>query len=227
MLKLSSERRLSFLALLLTTASLSGCGISSGLNPASSTPTQTSGSWSMKISPSTAQVLTSGTQQFSVQITSPLPYSLPAGTHISNPPTSTVTWTVNGIPGGNSAIGKIDNQGLYSAPATLPNPTSVKVTALLNSLFSSTATVALYDLTGHKVNLNWISVPSVQGYYVYRGGQTGGPYSKISALEPAASYVDNTVKSGQSYYYVVTSFTTGSGESTYSNEVEVNVPSTP
>jgi len=76
----------------------------------------------------------------------------------------------------------------------------------------------------HKVILNWISVPSVEGYYVYRGRQTGGPYTKISTLRPAASYVDNTVKSGQTYYYVVTSLSSGTGESGYSAEVQALIP---
>src|SRR5262245_49953790 len=40
-----------------------------------------------------------------------------------------VTWTVNGIPGGDAAVGVIDGTGLYTAPATLPSPSSFLITA--------------------------------------------------------------------------------------------------
>jgi hypothetical protein len=75
----------------------------------------------------------------------------------------------------------------------------------------------------HKVILSWISEPSVEGYYVYRGLETGGPYTKISALQPTASYIDNAVKSGKTYYYVVTSLSS-SGESGYSDQVQAVIP---
>jgi uncharacterized protein (DUF1800 family) len=40
-----------------------------------------------------------------------------------------VTWTVNGIPGGNTTIGTINAQGVYTAPAVVPNPNLVVVQA--------------------------------------------------------------------------------------------------
>jgi len=40
-----------------------------------------------------------------------------------------VTWTVNGIAGGNSQIGTINAQGVYTAPAVVPNPNLVVVQA--------------------------------------------------------------------------------------------------
>ena len=66
--------------------------------------------------------------------------------------------------------------------------------------------------------------PPMQGYYVYRGNQTGGPYSKISSLLPATSYIDASVSSGQTYYYVVTALGSGSQESGYSNEAVAAIP---
>jgi len=30
----------------------------------------------------------------------------------------------------------------------------------------------------------------IQGYYVYRGGQSRGPYTKISSLQPGTTYAD-------------------------------------
>jgi fibronectin type 3 domain-containing protein len=76
----------------------------------------------------------------------------------------------------------------------------------------------------HKVILNWSPEPSNHGYYVYRGGQSGGPFTKISGLQPASSYTDTTVSSGQTYYYVVTTLNPGNQESGYSNEVQAVIP---
>jgi hypothetical protein len=77
----------------------------------------------------------------------------------------------------------------------------------------------------HSVDLSWNpDASTVLGYYVYRGNQTGGPYTKISALLPATSYVDATVSSGLIYYYVVTALGSGSVESSYSNEAVAAIP---
>ena len=58
-----------------------------------------------------------------------------------------VTWSVNGIPGGNTIVGTIDARGLYRAPATLPNPNFVKVSAssVAGPWASATAPVTLYN----------------------------------------------------------------------------------
>ena len=40
-----------------------------------------------------------------------------------------VTWTVNGVAGGNSTVGTIGATGTYTAPLTLPTPNAVTVTA--------------------------------------------------------------------------------------------------
>ena len=40
--------------------------------------------------------------------------------------TSSVTWTVNGIPRGNAVFGTIDVEGFYEAPASVPTPSTVR-----------------------------------------------------------------------------------------------------
>src|SRR6266851_2752887 len=40
-----------------------------------------------------------------------------------------VDWSVNGVPGGNNTVGTITPSGLYTAPANVPNPPTVSVTA--------------------------------------------------------------------------------------------------
>src|SRR5437773_393720 len=70
-------------------------------------------STAVHVSPSTAIVATSTTQQFTV-------------TGITN---TTVNWSVNGTAGGNSTVGTISASSLYTAPSSIPNPATVQVTA--------------------------------------------------------------------------------------------------
>ncbi len=79
----------------------------------------------------------------------------------------------------------------------------------------------------HSVTLNWnaSSSSNVVGYNVYRGGQAGGPYSKLnSALDTGTTDTDLTVSGGQTYYYVVTAVNSTGVESSYSNQVQAVIP---
>lgn len=49
---------------------------------------------------------------------------------ISGTTNSNVTWEVNGVTGGNSTYGTISSTGLYKAPAAVPNPSTLTVTAV-------------------------------------------------------------------------------------------------
>jgi fibronectin type 3 domain-containing protein len=60
---------------------------------------------------------------------------------------------------------------------------------------------------------------------VYRGTSVSGPYSRINpALNPSMNYVDSTVQSGTTYYYVTTAVDSSGAESSYSNQVQAVVP---
>lgn len=76
------------------------------------------------------------------------------------------------------------------------------------------------------VSLSWNpSTSKVDGYNVYRGGTSGGPYSKInSTLDPSTTYTDGTVAPGQTYYYVTTAVNSSGDESAYSNQVQAVIP---
>ncbi|HEV2729069.1 MAG TPA: hypothetical protein VGV15_03475, partial [Terriglobales bacterium] len=87
---------------------LSSCGGGSS-HPSSSA------SVAVHVSPSTAIVATDTTQQFTATV---------IGT--SN---TAVNWSVNGVAGGNTAVGTISGTGLYAAPSSIPSPATVKVTA--------------------------------------------------------------------------------------------------
>lgn len=77
----------------------------------------------------------------------------------------------------------------------------------------------------HSVALTWNpDASTVQGYYVYRGLQSGGPYGRVSPLQSATAYRDAAVASGQTYYYVVTALGTNAVESGFSNESTASIP---
>ena len=87
---------------------LTSCGGGSSHSPSSV-------STAVHVSPSTATVATSATQQFTATVTG-----------IAN---TAVNWSVNGVAGGNSTVGTISATGLYTAPSSIPNPDPVKVAA--------------------------------------------------------------------------------------------------
>jgi len=75
--------------------------------------------------------------------------------------------------------------------------------------------------------LTWDASASsgVVGYYVFRGAASAGPFTALNATPVSTTtYTDNTVQSGQSYYYVVTSVNSSNVQSPYSNPVSVTVP---
>jgi hypothetical protein len=79
--------------------------------------------------------------------------------------------------------------------------------------------------TPHTVDLSWSASSGAVGYNVYRGSVSGGPYTMInSSLDSTTAYTDNTVVSGQTYYYVATSVDASSNESGYSNQATAVIP---
>jgi fibronectin type 3 domain-containing protein len=78
----------------------------------------------------------------------------------------------------------------------------------------------------HAVNLNWTpSSSSYSGFNIYRGTQSGGPYSKInSGLIATPSYTDANCGTAGTYYYVATEVDTTGAESTYSSPASTIIP---
>jgi hypothetical protein len=155
------------------------------------------------------------------------------GYYTANSAVSSASWNGTGF-----------SLGGISFPVTIPAGQSVPFTVTLapqttgpvngtvsflsnasNSPTNETLGGSGVQATPHSVGLSWNpDASTVQGYYVYRGAQTGGPYAKISTLQPGTSYLDASVLSGQTYYYVVTALGTNSQESTYSNEAVAVIP---
>jgi hypothetical protein len=78
----------------------------------------------------------------------------------------------------------------------------------------------------HLVSLSWSeSSTGVVGYNVYSSTQASGPLTKLNAaLVGTTAYTDNTVQSGQTYYYWVTAVDSSGDESPYSSDVSATIP---
>ncbi|MFN7932314.1 MAG: DUF1800 family protein [Bryobacteraceae bacterium] len=66
---------------------------------------------------------------------------------VGNAVDKSVTWTVNGVVGGNATFGTISDTGLYTPPAALPATpqVSVKATSKTNTAISDTSTISLQN----------------------------------------------------------------------------------
>ena len=78
----------------------------------------------------------------------------------------------------------------------------------------------------HSVTLSWSPSPStVVGYNAYTSAQSGGPYTRMTGTPDAAtSYIDSSVQTGKTYFFVVTAVDSSNVESAFSNEVSALIP---
>jgi fibronectin type 3 domain-containing protein len=127
------------------------------------------------------------------------------------------------------AAGKTQNVTISFSPQT-SGAASGSVSFVSNAT-NSPATVSLSGSgtvpVQHSVDLSWnASTSSVSGYNIYRGTVSGGPYTKLnSSAQSGTTFVDSTVQSGKTYYYVVTAVSSSGTESSYSNQATAVVPS--
>ncbi len=102
--------------------------------------------------------------------------------------------------------------------------------SVISNATNSPATIALsgsgVQPVSHSVTLSWSpSTSVVVGYNVYRGTQSGGPYTKLTSSPiPTSTYTDSTVQAGQTYFYVVTAVDSNNVESPPSNQVSATIP---
>ncbi len=77
----------------------------------------------------------------------------------------------------------------------------------------------------HRVTLTWKpSNSAVVGYNVYRRGGASGVIRLNFTPVAETTYVDSTVSSGQTYFYVTKAVSAMGAESAPSNEVRADVP---
>jgi hypothetical protein len=122
----------SSLGLLIAVGMWTGCGatsVSNGSNPGSSN--------GVSVSPTSASVRAGATQQFAATVTG----TSMAGAQLNQ----SVMWSLNGVAGGNASLGQISSTGMYTAPAALPSPNPITVTAVsvANTQFTGTSNVTV------------------------------------------------------------------------------------
>jgi hypothetical protein len=129
----------SYLALLSSALVLAGCAGDGGgfsTSPAVAPPAAPSLPVTVGVSPTSAAVPLGGMVQFTASVT--------------NTSNTAVTWSVNGIAGGNSLAGTISSSGLYTAPENLPQPAGVTISATSqadDSVSASAAVTISSDIT--------------------------------------------------------------------------------
>jgi hypothetical protein len=107
------------------------------------------------------------------------------------------------------------------------NATAVVTSTAANSPASIPLTgTATTSAPSHSVALSWAdSDTTITGYNVYRGTQSGGPYTKMnSTLDTSKAWTDATVQAGATYYYSVTAVNGSGQESAKSTPVKAVVP---
>src|ERR1700739_2739822 len=113
------------LAMWITAVFLAGC---SGSGSGSTQSGGGSSGVTLTLSPSSATVVVGQSAAFLATVTGST--------------NTIVTWDVNGITGGNTTIGTIAG-GVYTAPASVPNPASVTVTAIAQADTTKTKSAAV------------------------------------------------------------------------------------
>lgn len=116
-----------FLALITAGAWTLGCGGGGAVAPPPPPPP----SITVSVTPSSGSVVLGNQLTFTATV--------------NNATDTSVNWSVNGVAGGNSAVGTISTAGIYIAPADLPSPATVQITATshADSTKSSSANVII------------------------------------------------------------------------------------
>jgi Domain of unknown function (DUF4082) len=170
----------------------------------------------------------------------------------TTPPDPPSTYTISGRVTGSSA--RLTLSGVSSGSTTTDGSGNYSFSGLRNGSYivaasqsgytftPSTASATIRDasvgnvnFTGtavtapisRRVTLSWTASTSqnIRGYHVYRADVAGGNYNKLTASPVSGtSYVDSSVTSGRTYYYVATAIDSNNMESAHSNQATAPVP---
>lgn len=105
------KTRVAFLALLTAGTWTLGCGGGGAVTPPPPPPP----SITVSVTPTSGSVVLGNQLTFTATV--------------SNATDTSVSWSVNGVVGGNSSVGIISSAGVYTAPTDLPSPATVQITA--------------------------------------------------------------------------------------------------
>src|SRR5438128_224806 len=146
-----------------------------------------------------------------------------------------VTWQVNGITGGNSTNGTISTTGLYTPPATVPNPATVTVTVISQANTADIANASVTIISGVSVSVSPASAnlqlsgtqqftAAVTGNGNTGGGSTTGTITQ-AGLYRAPNSVPTKGTNGKSQTATVTVSAISQADSTVVSSVVVIVTS--
>lgn len=216
----------------------------------SGTPSTTgSSSFTVKATDSSSPAQTA-TTSLSIKIAGPAVQLIPSSINFGNVPSNgtgnqSVKLTNSGTATLKISQATLTGSAFSMSGLTLPLSLAAGASTYFTVVFSPTATgsftgnVSLVsndpnsptDMslsgTSHWVTLSWTaSTSTVVGYYIYRGTQSGGPYTQLNGTALSATlYTDSEVAPGQTYYYVITAVNSNNVQSTDSNQVTAAVPS--
>ena len=189
-------RRLPLFALIIGLFSLVSCGGA----PASTAITCTT-TTSTTSSTSSSSSCTDPVTGITVTI-SPVTVSLNVVTStqitavVSGGTNTVVTWQVNSITGGNSTIGTIDSNGVYYAPATVPSPATVNVTAVSyeDPSLSASATVTIIPAPTVTISpTSWTITAGTANTKTFTSTVTGATTSTGAVATSVNWYVDGVL----------------------------------
>jgi hypothetical protein len=133
--KRSTTRTFLFIALLAGVVWTLGCSSAGAPSPPPPPPP----SIAVTVAPATGAVLLGAQTTFVATV--------------ANSTDTAVSWSVSGIPGGTAALGTITSSGVYTAPADLPSPTTVQVTATSHADSTKSASASLAITSDITLNL--------------------------------------------------------------------------
>jgi hypothetical protein len=161
---------------------------------------------SVTISPESASPILGTTQQFSATVTGP-----------SN---SSVTWSVNNVSGGNTAVGTINSSGLYTAPQDLPNPATVTVTATSQADTSKSAGAQVTITSDIQVSVQ--TSPAASAVYTGATLQLTATVSSKGSPDETVTWSVDGIPNGNATVGTIT--TTGTDTATYTAPTAVPSP---
>jgi hypothetical protein len=140
---------------------------------------------SVTVSPSTANIRAGDSLSFSAAV--------------SGTTNTAVQWSVNGTTGGSAAIGIIDSNGKYSAPAALSNPSTVTVraTSVADASINGSSSVSLLNPTPVLTGINPASVGTGNFNLVVTGSKfVNGAQILFGSTPLQTTFVSSTQLSG-------------------------------
>jgi hypothetical protein len=134
---------------------------------------------------------------------------------VSGSSNTAVTWTVDGVTGGNATDGTISASGLYTAPTTVPQPSTVTITATSvadTTVAKSLVTTLVAPTPGGRIPANAISSGPLDGSTKWQWSHDPGtpgssqgssvyPITGLSSDNAAREfYMTYTGRSGEIYH---------------------------